>query len=154
MRPRNRFMTLATRLTAVAVVLSTTFSAAWAGENCVAVGEVHSAVARHGVDMAGLLRQTVESEVAKIDPAKTVGKRRAIVSVSLLQMGPSASNTSLDTCRVVATVRDANKGALLATLEGDAKMTHETKRELSTDLTMMRSAVQGFVTRLPEALTE
>ena len=160
MQPRSRSLSSKiwlTRLAAAAVVLSSTFSAAWAGERCVDVGEVHSAVARRGVDMTTLLRQTVESEVAKIDPARTVGKRRAIVSVSLLQMGPSATNTALDTCRVVATVRDAHKGALLATLEGDAKMSHEkgqSPNALSTDLTMMRSAVQGFVKRLPEALTE
>ncbi len=154
MRPRSRSMILVTRLTAAAVVLSTTFSAAWAGENCVAVGEVHSAVARRGVDMTSLLRQTVEAEVAKIDPAQTAGKRHAVLSVSLLQMGPSSTNGSLDTCTVVATVRDARKGAIVATLEGDARMTHEATRQLSTDLSMMRSAVQGFVKRLPEALPE
>ena len=160
MRPRSRSTLLVTRLTAAAVVLTTTFSAAWAGETCVAVGEVHSAVARRGVDMTSLLRQTVETEVAKIDPALTVGKRHAVLSVALLQMGPSTSNGSLDTCKVVATVRDARKGAIVATLEGDAKMKHEshgtagTPAALSTDLTMMRSAVQGFVKRLPEALPE
>ncbi len=154
MRPRSRSMILVTRLTAAAVVLSTTFSAAWAGENCVAVGEVHSAVARRGVDMTRLLRQTVEAEVAKIDPAQVAGKRHAVLSVALLQMGPSQTNNSLDTCKVVATVRDARKGAILATLEGDAKMTHESKHALSTDLSMMQSAVQGFVKRLPEALEE
>jgi hypothetical protein len=148
---RSVFAKPLTTLATVALALVATLSTANAGERRVAVGEVRSAVAHRSVD-AAFVRTAVESEVAKIDPARIQGKRRAVLSVALLEMGTQKGPKGpVDTCRVVATVRDAARGALLATLETQTRSPHGTP-SVQADRAMVQSAVQGIMLRVPEAL--
>ncbi len=139
----------------VAMATLTVAGSVNAGEHRVAVGEVRSEVARGGIDMPALVRSTAETELAKIE-GRTKGKRRAVLSIALLEMetttGPKGA---LDTCRMVATIRDASKGALLATFETNAKAPHgadASRTSMQSDRAMVQSAVQGIVRRVPEAL--
>ncbi len=120
----------------------------------IVVGEVTSEVTREGIDLPLELRSVVEQELPAVDMAGRAKPRPAILSVSLVRMERAASadkKTSI-ACVVTATVRDKRKGAIVAVLEGRARAENEERFAELLEHAVMKSAVRGALSRLPEAL--
>src|SRR5438132_13891691 len=117
--------------------------------DAVALGEVSSSVQRVDVDLRALLKSTLEEELRALDLSHVSRERRAILSVSLVRMDtlPSQDETSITTCIVSATLRDARRGAVFAILEGRARGPSDAGARA-----MVRTAVRGAFARIPEAM--
>jgi len=133
------------------IALTSTFgSRALASDpDVVALGEVSSSVKRGDLDLPSFLRSTFEEELHALDLGRAPLRGRAILSVSLVRMDTLASQGSgpVTTCVVSATLRDAKRGSVFAILEGKAHGASDAGARA-----IVRTAVQGAVARIPEAM--
>jgi hypothetical protein len=120
----------------------------------ITIGEVTSAVVREDVDMNALLRGVLEQELPGVDMGGRARQRPAVLSLALVRMdrAPADENKAQVTCVVSATVRDKQKGALVAVLEGRARAENEERLVSLLERATLKSAVRGALARLPEAL--
>ena len=120
----------------------------------IAVGEVSTQVVRHDLDLPRALRAALDEELPTVD--LTHARRRPVIlSISLVQMDTQATSAgSSTTCVISATLRNKRGGNLFAVLQGRAQAQDAAKARRSTEHAALRSAVQGALSRLPEALAK
>jgi hypothetical protein len=125
----------------------------------VALGEVTSHVVRRDLDLEAELRASLDQELQTIDlgPAP---KSQWILSASLLRMDTNPADGSAPrrtpkptlTCVVSATLRGARGGAMVAILEGRARVDGEDVTNPTTERRAVRAAAHAALVRLHEAL--
>lgn len=127
-----------------------------AGEkpSLIAVGEVSTNVVRSDVDLPGVLRAALAEELPTLDLSQA-RRRPVILSVSLVQMDTEATSAGASsTCVISATLRNKRGGNLFAVLHGRAQARDVAKERRNAERAALRSAVQGALAHLPEALAK
>jgi hypothetical protein len=138
------FLTTLGSISAI-LIASTLVPSAEAGEP-VSIGEVTSEVVRAGIDVEAVMRNELTREMLRL--RVNAKKMRAVLSVSLVRLDTtSTAEGMIDTCKIIATLRDAKGGAIFAILEGGAHGSHDAQSKEN----MVRAAVKGLVFRIPEA---
>lgn len=121
----------------------------------VAVAEVtSSASGARLVNVPELVRKDLQSELESLDWSKTRTRRRYLISATVVELGslPAGPRSSLSSCVVSATVRDGERGNVLAILQGKARAEDTTDAASSTERAVLAAAVRSAVAKVPEAI--
>jgi len=121
----------------------------------VVLGEVTSnAASAHLSNITELLRDNVQAELSAIDWSKSKLRRRYKISASVVKLESAASSArSLTTsCTVSAALRDAERGTVLAIVEGKAKVEDAPAAIAAAERDALAGAVRGAISALPEAI--
>jgi hypothetical protein len=126
-------------------------SGAGASSPTVALGEVTSQVPRN--DLPRTFRETVKSELSRVDLSEVSSKEHFVLSASLVRMNTRAGDGETESTAVVsATLRRERGGDLTAIIRGSARATDESGKSRVAERSAMRAAVRSALSRLPEAL--
>lgn len=116
----------------------------------VQLGEVTMQVPRK--DLAAF-RETVRSELGRVDLTNIETKEHYVLSASLVQMSTRSSDGQSESTAVVsATLRREKGGDLRAMIRGRAQATDDSAKSNAAERSAMRAAVRSALRRLPEAL--
>jgi hypothetical protein len=74
-----------------------------------------------------------------------------VLSVSLVRLDAHADPLEV-TCVVSATLRDRQRGAVFAVLQGSARGKDEPRHRRSLERAILRAAVGSAISRVPEAM--
>jgi hypothetical protein len=124
----------------------------------VTLAEVASQVAPGATrlqNLTELLRRSVEAELGAIDWGKEGLRRRYTLSAALVRLETSRERGEegglVVTCTVSAAVRD-DRGSLLATLQGRAKVEGASSAALGAEQGALAGAVRGAISGVPEVI--
>jgi hypothetical protein len=116
----------------------------------IGIGEVSIVEPTGDID-DGTLRAMVEEAVGSLDAVALPRGRAAVLSVSLVRLDAHADPLEV-TCVVSATLRDRQRGAVFAVLQGSARGRDEPRRRRSLERAILRAAVGSAISRVPEAM--
>ena len=137
-------LTLATALTSSAVL---------AKEAPIAKVEVRTLVEREDRDLRQVLREKVESELSHVDLSGAPKGSRFVLSASLVRLETSTKGSaSTSSCRVSLMLREAERGALRAVLDGSALAEDAATAKARAESFAIEGAVRGALRALPEAV--
>jgi hypothetical protein len=107
-------------------------------------------------NLAELLRQDVESELAAVNWKAAGLRRRYTLSAAVVRLSSAQSGerSVLASCTVSASVRDAERGTLLAIVEGRARAEDGPSAAIEAERGALAGAVRGAITALPEAIRQ
>jgi hypothetical protein len=112
-------------------------------------------------NVAELLRSDVEAELAAIDWKKEGVQRSYLVSASVVRLDSDRSGGAVRvSCAVSATIRDAERGAILAMVEGRARAEEGSssapgarrEADVRAERGALSAAAHGAVSAIPEAI--
>lgn len=116
----------------------------------IGIGEVSIVEPTAEID-DGTLRTIVEDAVGSLDAVALPRGRAAVLSVSLVRLDTHSDPLEV-TCLVSATLRDRQRGAVFAVLQGSARGQDEPRRRRSLERAILRAAVGSAISRVPEAM--
>ena len=152
---RTVLSTLAAATLAALSVFSSSDVAASPRTAPVALAEVSSsAPAAQLPNVAEALRHDVGEAIAGVDWSKTPKRKRYLVSAAVVRLESRRSSGALTaSCTVSATLRDAERGNIVAIVEGKAR-SEEGPRAVAAhaERDALAEAARGAVAALPEAL--
>jgi hypothetical protein len=103
-------------------------------------------------NLTELLRRNVEAELGAIDWSKEGLRRRYKLSASVVRLETSRVEGALEVaCTVSAAVRD-DRGALLAIVEGRARVGGSSSAGPGAEQGALAGAVRGAIGAVPEAI--
>ncbi len=107
-------------------------------------------------NLAELLRHDVESELAAVNWKAEKLRRRYTLSAAVVRFSSAQSSerSVLASCTVSASVRDAERGTLLAIVEGRARAEDAPSAAIEAERDALAGAVRGAITALPEAIRQ
>lgn len=106
-------------------------------------------------NLTELLRVRVEAEIGAIDWSKEGLRRRYKLSASVVRLETSRSGAGLQvSCTISAAVRDAERGTLLATIEGRARVEGASSAGTSAEQDALTGAVHSAIGAVPEAIRQ
>ena len=148
-RERARSFVLAT----ISLLGITLAAPALGREPPIASVEVRTMVERGDRDLRELLRDTVESELSRMDLSGAPTGTRFVLSASLVRLETSTSRTATrSSCRVSLTLREVKRGALHAILDGSALAEDSASGGARAENGAIAGAVRGAMRSLPEAV--
>jgi hypothetical protein len=116
----------------------------------VQLGEVTMQVPRKDLKA---FRETVKSELGRLDFSAVGNKEHYVLSAALVQMSTrSTDGQSESTAVVSATLRREKGGDLRAMIRGRAQATDDSAKSSAAERSAMQAAVRSALRRLPEAL--
>ena len=116
----------------------------------IGIGEVSIVEPTGEIDDA-TLRAMVVDAVGSLDAVALPRGRSAVLSVSLVRLDAHADPLEV-TCIVSATLRDRQRGAVFAVLQGSARGQDEPRRRRSLERAILRAAMGSAISRVPEAM--
>lgn len=100
-----------------------------------------------------LLRLRVEAEIGAIDWSKEGLRRRYTLSASVVRLETSSADGALQvSCTVSAAVRDAERGTLLAIVQGKARVEGSSSAGPGAEQGALAGAVRGAIGAVPDAI--
>ena len=117
----------------------------------VSLGEVTTRVVRRDVDLEAALRGALDEELAAADLGRVPPNRWMILSASLVRMDSDAVVPSVS-CVVSATLRGARGGAMVAILEGKARVEGGGVLTAAVERRAVRAAAHAALVRLRDAV--
>ena len=128
-------------------VLSAAAPTADAESRHLSLGEI-AVVAKTPADMTPSLKSALDAEMRDLD--LRAARKDAVLSVSLVKLETEQQHDgSAATCVVSATLRSRDGGTIFAILEGRARAQGQSSH---VDVSALRGAVHGALSRVPEAL--
>lgn len=122
----------------------------------VTLAEIATPPQAAGERAAGLreqIRKTAEAELAAIDWSGHSIRKRYKLSASVTKLDRKREGAlSMATCTVTAAIRDAERGTLLAIVEGRARAEAQGSDAPTLESDALEGAVRGAITRLPATL--
>jgi hypothetical protein len=116
----------------------------------IGIGEV-SIVEPSGEIDDSTLRAIVVDAVGSLEAVTVPRGRAAVVSVSLVRLDAHSDPLEV-TCVVSATLRDRQRGAIFAILQGSARGQDEPRQRRSLERAILRAAVGSAISRVPDAM--
>ena len=122
-------------------------------ESGITLGQITTRLEPRRSDLARAFRQTVERELARIDPKRIRSRERFVLSAALMRLDTrSEARRAQSTCVVSATLSHARGGALHAVIDGRARAENSPTAVHQAELTAMQAAVESVFGRVPQAL--
>ena len=115
-----------------------------ASDTSLALGEIAAPAAAMGIDLPSF-KAAAEGELRGVDISKVRKHRNVLVSVAIIGSEQAPFGYTVN-----ALLRDAKTGTMLAILEGKAKADGAANESLRRQV--LRAALHGAVTKIPEAL--
>lgn len=97
-------------------------------------------------------RETVKSELGRLDLTNVETKEHYVLSASLVQMSTRSSDGQAESTAVVSATVRREGGDLRAMIRGRAQATDDSAKSNAAERSAMRAAVRSALRRLPEAL--
>ena len=131
--------------------------AAAASKPLVTLAEVASGPAEGSTrltNLGELLRHDVEAELAAVNWKAAGLRRRYTLSAAVVRLSSTreGERAVLASCTVSTSVRDAERGTLLAIVEGRARAEDAPAAAIEAERGALAGAVRGAITALPEAI--
>jgi hypothetical protein len=131
--------------------------AAAASKPLVTLAEVASGPAEGSTrltNLGELLRHDVEAEIAAVNWKAAGLRRRYTLSAAVVRLSSArkGERAVLASCTVSTSVRDAERGTLLAIVEGRARAEDAPNAERAAERDALAGAVRGAISALPEAI--
>jgi hypothetical protein len=138
-----------TALALTLVAVTTLGAPARGGRAALRVGMIVAAVEEPGVEER--VRSLVVAELGQLELPAT--RRSYLLDVSLDELSTRRSGElTVTRCRVSATLRDADDGALRAILRGSARTDERVPRAQQAQAAALSAAVRSALKRVPEAV--
>jgi hypothetical protein len=146
----SRVALLACAALAVPVTLSSPLDAA---ERPVVLGEIAAVVKRADVDLARLLRTTLERELSTLDLSRVPRGSHWVLSAALVRLdAETVAGTTRASCVISTTLREAKTGAIRAIMEGRARAENDPKHSLTAEKGAVTAAAHGAVKSIPDVV--